>query len=64
MSSLPDQRQPAARCHPPAARYPIWKLEAALKMPVVPDAALFATGAYDQADRTARDHAVFLVAPG
>jgi hypothetical protein len=33
------------------------------EMPVVPDDALFATGAHDQADRTARDHAVFLGAP-
>jgi hypothetical protein len=57
-------RQPAARCHPPAARRPDLEIGSGAEMPVVPDAALFATGAHDQADDAARDNALLLVAPG
>jgi hypothetical protein len=31
VQAMRDARQPSARCHPPAAGYAIWKLEAALK---------------------------------
>jgi hypothetical protein len=49
---------PALLLSPGLARRRIHRPTA--EMPVVPDAALFATGAHDQADDAARDHAVFL----
>jgi hypothetical protein len=50
MPSVRDPRQPAARRHPSAARYPDLEIGGGAEMPVVSDAALFATGAHDQVD--------------
>jgi hypothetical protein len=43
---------------------PIWKLEAALKCPVLPNAAVFTARAYDQADRSSRDSTVSVGSSG
>jgi hypothetical protein len=42
-----------ARRHPPTARYLDLEIGSCAEMPVMPDAALFATGAHDQADHAA-----------
>ena len=58
-------RQGDAGSHPPAARYPA-DLEArgGAEMSVIQEGQICAAGAYDQADRDARDHAVRLGASG
>ncbi len=43
---------------------PLWKLEASLKCPIMPEGPLRAAGAHDQADRDAGDHALQVGASG
>src|SRR6266436_1158238 len=64
VQALQDPREPAARCHPPAAGYADLEARSVAEMPVMPEGPLCAAGAYDQADRDARDHAVSLGASG
>ncbi len=61
---LQDPREPAARCHPPAARYADLETGSGAEMPVMPEGPLRAAGAHDQADGDARDHALSLGASG
>src|SRR5206468_1530724 len=54
----------SARTCAPAARHPAVEARGRAEMPVVPHAALFAAGAYDQADRGTADRALSLGASG
>jgi hypothetical protein len=61
---LQDPREPAARRHPPAARYADLEAGGRTEMPVMPEGPLRAAGAHDQADGDAGDHALSLGASG
>jgi len=58
MQSLQDPREPAAGRHPPAGRYADLEAGSVSQMSVMPEGPSRAARAYDQADRTAGDHAV------
>jgi hypothetical protein len=47
----------SARCHPPAAGHADLEAGSRAEMQIVPKESLRATGAHDQADREAGDHA-------
>jgi hypothetical protein len=64
MQPLQDPRKPAARRDPPAARHAAMEARGLAEVPVVPEGALCATGAHDQTDRDARDHALSMGASG
>ena len=58
MRHLQDPPKPAAQRHPPAARHTGVEAGGVAKVPLLPHGPLRATGAYDQADGNAGDHAV------
>jgi hypothetical protein len=58
MKSLQDPREHAVGRNPPATRYADLETGSIVEMPVMPEGSLRAACAYDQADRTAGNHAV------
>ena len=61
---LQNPGEPALGSHPPAAGHPNLEAGGVAEMPDMPEGPLGTPGAYDQADRGARDHAVQVGAPG
>ena len=64
MPSLRNRGQHPARTRPQAARHADLEIGGGIEMPVMPDTALFATRAYDQADDAARDRGLQVGASG
>jgi hypothetical protein len=61
---LQDPRDPAARRHPPPARYAAVETGGVAEMPVIPQGPHCAVGAHDPADGAAGAHALAVGASG
>jgi hypothetical protein len=64
MQPLQDPGEPAARCHPAAARHADMEIGSVAEMPVLPKGSPRPAGAHDQADQGARNHALQVGASG